>query len=78
MVFNDRLEIVPHIIHFCETSKDKGRIMTRLGLNDVQAESYLTILTQQSMIMQSNEKYVATTKGQDYLASYERLRKIMF
>ena len=78
MVFNDRLGIVPHIIRFCGTSKDKERIMNRLGLNDVQAESYLTILTQQSMIMQNNEKYVTTTKGQDYLASYERLRKIVF
>jgi predicted transcriptional regulator len=78
MVFNDRLGIVPHIIRFCETSKDKERIMNRLGLNDVQAESYLTILTQQSMIMQNNAKYVTTTKGQDYLASCERLRKIVF
>jgi predicted transcriptional regulator len=69
---------VPHIIRFCETSKDKERIMNRLGLNDVQAESYLTILTQQSMIMQNNAKYVTTTKGQDYLASCERLRKIVF
>jgi predicted transcriptional regulator len=78
MVFSGILGIVPHIIRFCETSKDKGRIMNRLGLNDVQAESYLTILTQQNMIMQNNEKYVSTTKGQDYLSSFERLRKIVF
>jgi len=78
MVFNYKLGIVPHIIRFCETSKDKGRIMTQLGLNDVQAESFLTILTQQSLILQNNDKCVATTKGQDYLASYERLRKIVF
>ena len=78
MVFNDRLGIVPHIIRFYGTSKDKERIMNRLGLNDVLAESYLTILTQQSMIMQNDEKYLATTKGQDYLASCERLRKIVF
>jgi predicted transcriptional regulator len=78
MVFNDRLGIVPHIIRFCGKSKDKERIMNRLRLNDVQTESYLAILTQQSMIVQNNEKYVATTKGQDYLASYERFRKIVF
>jgi predicted transcriptional regulator len=76
MVFSGILGIVPHIIRFCETSKDKGRITNRLGLNDVQAESYLTILTNQSMLMQNNDKYVTTTKGQVYLASYDRIRKI--
>ena len=50
--------------------------MNRLGLNDVQAESYLAILTEQSMIIQNNDKYVATVKGQGYLASYDRIRKI--
>jgi len=53
MVFSGILGIVPHIIRFCETSKDKGRIMNKLGLNDVQAESYLTILTNQSMLTQT-------------------------
>jgi predicted transcriptional regulator len=78
MAFSDRLGIVSRIIRFCRTSKDKGRIMNRLGLNDVQAESYLTILTQRNMIMQNDDKYVITTKGQGYLSSYDRLRKIVF
>ena len=77
MVFSGISGIVPHIIRFCETSKDKGRIMNRLGLNDVQAESYLAILTRRSMIMQNNGKYVITTIGQGYLSSYDRLRKIV-
>ena len=64
------------IIRFCETPKDKGRIMSRLGLNDVQAESYLTILTRQSMLMQNKGKYVVTTKGQSYIFSSDRIRKI--
>jgi predicted transcriptional regulator len=64
------------IIRFCETPKDKGRIMSRLGLNDVQAESYLAILTRQSMLMQSNGKYVVTVKGQSYISSSERIKKI--
>jgi predicted transcriptional regulator len=76
MIFSGITGIVPHIIRFCETSKDKGRIMNRLGLNDVQAESYLTILTKQSMLMQNNNKYVTTTKGQGYLSNYNRIRKI--
>jgi predicted transcriptional regulator len=76
MAVCDRLGIVSHIIRFCETSKGKGRIMNRIGLNDIQAESYLTILTQQSMLMQTNGKYVITMKGQGYLSSYDRLRKI--
>ena len=50
--------------------------MNGLGLNDVLAESYLTILTRQRMIMQNNEKYVITGTGQSYLDSYDRLRKI--
>jgi len=50
--------------------------MSRTGLNDVQAESYLTILTKQNMIMQNNGKYVVTTKGQEYIFSSERIRKI--
>jgi predicted transcriptional regulator len=64
------------IIRFCEKPKDKGRIMSRIGLNDVQAESYLAILTRQSMLMQNNGKYVVTTKGQGYISSSERIRKI--
>ena len=78
MAFSGRLGLVSHIIRFCETSKDKGRIMSRLGLNDVQAESYLAILTQRSMLMQNNGKYVSTMKGQGYLSSYNKLRKIEF
>jgi len=76
MAFSSISGIVPHIIRFCETSKDKTRIMNKLGLNDVQAESYLTILTKQSMLMQNNDKYVTTMKGQGYLASHDRIRKI--
>ena len=76
MVFSGILGIVPHIIRFCETSKDKGRIMNKLGLNDVQAESYLAILTNQSMLTQNNDKYTTTIKGQGYLESYDRIRKI--
>ena len=76
MAASNRVGIVSNIIRFCETSKDKGRIMSRVGLNDVQTESYLTILMQQSMLVQNNGKYVATSKGQGYLSSFNRLRKI--
>lgn len=62
------------IIRFCETPKDKGRIMSRLGLNDVQAESYLAILTRQSMLMQNDGKYVVTMKGQGYISSSDRIK----
>ncbi len=64
------------IIRFCETPKDKGRIMSRLGLNDVQAESYLTILTRQSMLTQNNGKYVVTVQGHSYISSSNRVSKI--
>jgi predicted transcriptional regulator len=72
MAFGDRLGI----IHFCETPKNKDRIMDRLGLNNVLAESYLAILTAQSMLVQINGKYVITMKGIGYLSSYDRVRKI--
>jgi predicted transcriptional regulator len=64
------------IIRFCETPKDKGRIMSRLGLNDVQAESYLTILTKQSMLKQNDGKYTVTTLGHSYISSSDRIKKI--
>ena len=76
MISTDSLRIMAHIIRFCETSKDKGTITNRIGLNDVQAESYLTILTRQRMIMQNNGKYVTTLTGQSYLNSHDRLGKI--
>ena len=76
MAVNNKLGIVSNIIRFCETSKDKSRIMNRVGLNDVQAESYLTILIRQSMLAQNDGKYVITIKGQGYLSSCDRLRKI--
>ena len=50
--------------------------MSKLGLNDVQAESYLAILTRQSMLMQNEGKYSVTTKGQSYISSFDRIRKI--
>jgi len=64
------------IIRFCEKPKAKARIMLRLGLNNVQAESYLAILTKQSLLMQDNGKYVTTLDGQSYISSYDRIRKI--
>jgi predicted transcriptional regulator len=64
------------IVRFCETPKDKERIMNRLRLNSVQAESYLAILTRQSMLMQNGGKYVVTDLGKTYLASFERVKKI--
>lgn len=64
------------IIRFCETPKDKERIMHRLGLNSVQAESYLAILTKQSLLTHNDGKYVITTNGQGYVSSYDRIRKI--
>jgi predicted transcriptional regulator len=64
------------IVRFCEKPKDKSRIMNKLGLNDVQAESYLAILTRQSMLMQNKGKYIVTTKGQSYISSFDRIRKI--
>jgi predicted transcriptional regulator len=77
MIITDSLRIMAHIIRFCETSKNKDRIMNRLALNDVQAESYLTILTRQR-IMQNNGKYAITGTGRSYLNSHDRLRKIRF
>jgi predicted transcriptional regulator len=76
MAVSVRLGIVSHIMRFCETSKNKDRIMQKVGLNDVLADSYLTILTRQSMLIQDNGKYILTNKGQGYLSSYERLQKI--
>ena len=78
MAVSVRLGIVSHIMRFCETSKEKRRIMQKVGLNDVLAESYLTILTRQSMLMHDNGKYVLTNKGQGYLSSYDRFKKIEF
>ena len=72
MAFGDRLDI----IRFCETPKNKDRIISKLGLNEVQAESYLAILTKQSMLMQNNGKYVITMKGQGFISSSDRIRKI--
>ncbi len=72
MAFGDRLGI----IRFCETPKNKDRIISKLGLNEVQAESYLTILTKQSILMQNNGKYVITEKGQGFISSSNRVRRI--
>ena len=72
MAFSERIGI----IRFCETPKDKDRIMSRLGLNDVQAESHLTILTKQNMLIQNNGKYVVTERGQSYISSSDRVRRI--
>jgi predicted transcriptional regulator len=64
------------IVRFCEKPKDKSRIMNRLDLNAVQAESYLTILTRQSMLIQNKGKYIVSIKGKSYISSSDRIRKI--
>ena len=72
MAINERIGI----IRFCETPKAKARIMFRLGLNPAQTESYLAILTKQSLLVQNDGKYVCTIDGQSYISSYDRIRKI--
>jgi len=72
MAISDRLEI----IRFCESPKNKRRIMSKLGLNEMQVESHLTILEKQSMLIQINGKYVVTMRGQHYVLSNDRMRKI--
>jgi len=72
MAIGERLEI----IRFCETPKEKCRIMNRIGLNEAQAESYLEILKQQNMLTQNKGKYVITTKGKSYISSNNRIKKI--
>ena len=64
------------IVRFCGTPKDKERIMSRVGLNDVQADSYLDILIQQSMIKHNDGKYVVTSKGKGYVSSSDKIRKL--
>ena len=78
MVSIGSLGIMVDIIRFCRTTKDKDKIVTRLSLNDVQTASYLAILTRQSMISHNDGDYVVTEKGQSYLSSYDRFRKIRF
>ena len=73
---SNRSALISHIIRFCETPKDKSRIMTRLSLNSVEAEAYLNILMKQSMIAQNNGKYEMTPTGHDYLFNCDRLRRI--
>lgn len=72
MAFGDRVGIV----RFCGTPKDKGKIMNRLSLNDAQAKAYLDILTKQRMLMLNNDQYVMTRRGQSYVSTFERIRKI--
>jgi hypothetical protein len=78
MISTDSLRIMAHIIRFCETLKDKDRITNQLGLNDVQSDAYLTILTRQRMITQNDGKFVTTLTGQSYLDSHDRLGKLGF
>lgn len=63
-----RLGNVSRIIRFCETSKDKVRIMNRLGLNGVQAESYLTILTKKACLLKTTENILS--QRQDTITSF--------
>jgi len=73
---DNRSALISLIMRFCETPKDKSRIMSKLSLNSVETEAYLQILVKQRMIVQNNSKYVMTPSGQSYLSSCDRMRKI--
>jgi len=72
---SDRIAIMVEIVRFCELSRDKVRIMNRMSLNDVYAEAYLTILTQQNLLMQNNGKYLKTEQGHRFLSVHERVTR---
>jgi len=60
------------IVRFCELLRDKVRIMNKMSLNDVYAEAYLTILTQQKLLRQNNGKYLKTEQGRRFLTVHDR------
>ena len=73
---SDRITIMVEIVRFCELSRDKVRIMNKMSLNNVYAEAYLAMLTQQKLLMQNDGKYLKTEQGHRFLSVYDRVTRV--
>jgi predicted transcriptional regulator len=65
------------IVRFCELSRDKVQIMNKMSLNNIYAEAYLAILTQQKLLMQNNNKYLRTEQGHRFLTVNDRFTRVV-
>ena len=74
---SDKIMIMVEIVRFCESLRHKGQIMNRIILNNVHAESYLSILTQQRLLMKNNGKYLRTKQGEDFLIVHDMFKKMI-
>jgi predicted transcriptional regulator len=77
MSSNDKTILMVEIVRFCQSVRDKDQIMNRMNLNNVYAESYLSILTRQRLLMKNNDKYLRTKQGNDFLIVHDMFRKIV-
>jgi predicted transcriptional regulator len=74
---SDRIAVMVEIVRFCELSRDMVQIMNKMSLNNIYAEAYLAILTQQKLLLHEDGKYETTDRGRQFLSTYDQLEKII-
>jgi predicted transcriptional regulator len=77
MLNNYRIATMIEIVRFCEPLRDMSHIMSRLGLNSVEAESCIAILMQRKLLLENNGKYQITRQGRSYLNFHDRINRIV-
>ena len=51
--------------------------MNKISVNNVRAEAYLAILTQQKLLTQNNGKYLKTKQGQRFLTVRDGVTRVV-
>jgi len=51
--------------------------MNKISVNNVRAEAYLAILTQQKLLTQNNGEYLKTEQGQHFLTVRDKVTKVV-
>ncbi len=67
------VENYARLLSYCKTSKKKAQIMAELSLNDIEADAYTSILVRQRLLERTFDKYLATTQGNSYLDTRNRI-----
>ncbi len=77
MVNRGRLEIMAHILGLCTKPQAKTRIMYDANITFSQFGTYAALLGSQGLLAKQENKYVTTTKGQQFVNAFTQLQSIL-
>jgi len=74
--YRDRFDIFAHVLESARNGALKTNIMYSANLSFHLNEKYLNVCLENGLIEKTNEHYVTTKKGREYLKHYYTLRAL--